>query len=54
MTATGNVKLASSAGAISVAKLSGQVLDFSASDNLSADDVMAMSNSHQAQELSLS
>ena len=44
MTATGNVKLASSTGAISVAKLSGQDLDFSASGNLSTDDVTATGN----------
>ena len=44
VTATGNVKLASSAGTISVMKLAGQDLDFSASGNLSANDVTATGN----------
>ena len=42
--ATGNVTLASSAGTIFVAKLSGQDFDFSASGNLNADDVTTTGN----------
>ena len=42
--ATGDVTLASSAGTISAAKLSGQVLDFSASGDLMANDVTATGN----------
>ena len=42
--ATGDVTLASSTGAISVAKLSGQDLDFSVSGDLMANDVTATGN----------